>query len=151
MFFSNNMLSQNYTLTRTAFPTGAIIVFDDTCNLCNKAVNFILDHDTKNFFYFADKDGTAAIKLRAAADLAQDTSEKTILLFKDNAYYSQSRAVLEIMRGLGFPYSLFYLMIIIPFPLRDLFYGIIRKNRYAVFGQSNTCRVMTDDIHSRFL
>ena len=138
-------------MIRSDLPAGSIIVFDDTCNLCNNAVNFVLTYDKKNLFYFADKDGSVATKLKAAAGLPNDISEKTILLFTDTTYRAKSRAVLEIMRGLGFPYSFFYPMVIIPFPIRDLLYDMISKRRYLLFGRSNTCRVMTDDIRPRFL
>ena len=145
------MIPRNYAATRSRFPAGPIIVFDDTCNLCNDAVNFVLAHDKKNLFYFADRDGTTAVSLKAAAGLPDDISEKTILLFEDKAYYTKSRAVLEITKELGFPYSLFYPMIIIPFPIRDLLYDMLSRKRYLLFGRSNTCRVMTDNIRPRFL
>ncbi len=150
-FFFCTMLPRDYLLIRNKFPHGFIVVFDDTCNLCNKTINFVLDHDKKHIFYFADRDGSAAIALKTAAGLPKDISEKTILVFNDAVFYSQSRAILEIMRHLGFPYSLLYLMIIIPFPVRDFLYRVISKNRYFFFGQSRTCRIMTDDIRSRFL
>ncbi len=145
------MLSQDYATTRSGFPAGSIIVFDDTCNLCNGAINFVLDHDKKKIFYFADRDGLAAKKLKIAAQLPNYISEQTIVLFADTTHYVKSRAVLEIMKGLGFPYSLAYPAIIIPLPIRDFFYDMISKKRYFMFGKSNTCRVMTDDIRPRFL
>ncbi|MDP3779519.1 MAG: DCC1-like thiol-disulfide oxidoreductase family protein [bacterium] len=145
------MPSQDYATTRSEFPAGSIIVFDDTCNLCNGAINFVLDHDKKKLFYFADRDGLAARKLKMAARLPNYISEQTIVLFTDTTHYVKSRAVLEIMKGLGFPYSLAYPAIIIPTSIRDSFYDIISKKRYLLFGKSNTCRVMTDEIRPRFL
>ena len=136
---------------KSGLPTGCVIVFDDTCNLCNNAVNFVLAHDKKKLFYFADRDGRVAANLKAAASLPNNISKKTILLFTTTTYYTKSRAVLEIMKGLGFPYSVFYPLVIIPFPIRDLLYDMISKKRYLLFGRSNICRVMTDDIRPRFL
>ena len=145
------MTLNTYKATRNAFPSGSIIVFDDTCDLCNNAINFVINHDKKKLHYFADRDGLAATKLKRAAQLPNYISETTIIVFTDAAYYTKSRAVLEIIKHMGFPYNLLYVGIIIPRTLRDALYDAVSKRRYLLFGRSKTCRVMTDDIRPRFL
>jgi len=34
-------------------PSDRVVLYDGACNLCNNAVNFILDHDEKEAFRFA--------------------------------------------------------------------------------------------------
>ena len=31
----------------------AVVLFDGVCNFCNSSINFIIDHDKKNYFKFA--------------------------------------------------------------------------------------------------
>jgi len=92
-----------------------------------------------------------------------DITEQTMLLFQNGTYYTKSRAVLEILKGLGLPWSIFYVSIIIPQPMRDFLYDFFARRRIALFGTSprsraklhygvrHACRVMTPDLESRFL
>ncbi|MDO8481973.1 MAG: DCC1-like thiol-disulfide oxidoreductase family protein [bacterium] len=129
----------------------AIIVFDGVCNLCNWSVDFILRHDKRHIFYFADKDGETAKNLKRLASLQDNITEETILLFQGNTHYIKSRAVLKILKELGQPWSLLYVFVLIPAPLRDLFYDIVNKSRFTLFGRGHICRIMSKELGSRFL
>ena len=39
--------------TNETTPVQDVLLFDGVCNLCNGAVNFIIDHDAKAHFKFA--------------------------------------------------------------------------------------------------
>ncbi|MSU74716.1 DUF393 domain-containing protein [Candidatus Kaiserbacteria bacterium] len=115
------------------------VIFDGTCNLCNRAVTFIVARDTENKFLLIDKDDVLAQELKTHAGLPLNTTEETILLFKDGRYYTKSRAVLEILKSLGWPWSLLYVGVIIPAPIRDVLYDAINKSRFFLFGRKHIC------------
>jgi predicted DCC family thiol-disulfide oxidoreductase YuxK len=56
-----------------------------------------------------------------------------------------------VARGLRFPWSLAYGLIVVPRPLRDWVYDIVARNRYAWFGKRDACMVPTPDLRARFL
>ena len=128
----------------------AILLFDGTCTLCNRSVQFVLRHDTKQRFKFATLQSSIAQQLLARADQQNDLS--SVVFVYQNKVYTQSSAVLNVFRLLPNGWKiLYYLGILIPRLIRDALYRIIAKNRYALFGQSTTCMVPDKKIQERFL
>ncbi len=115
------------------------VIFDGTCNLCNRAIAFIVARDKVKRFLLINKDDALAQELKVRAGLPLNTTEETIILFKDGRYYTKSRAVLEILKGIGWPWSLLYVGIIVPAPVRDALYGAINKSRFFLFGRKHIC------------
>lgn len=132
-------------------PTGdAILLFDGTCTLCNRSVQFVLRHDKKQRFKFATLQSSIGQQLLDSADQQHDLS--SVVLIYQNKVYAQSSAVLNVFRLLPKGWKiLYYLGILIPRFIRDALYRVIAKNRYALFGQSNTCMVPDKQIQERFL
>ena len=125
-----------------------IIFFDGVCNLCNQFVDFVLKADKKNEIKIASLQGETAKKTLAQEDL---TNLSTVIYFKDEKTYKESRAVLEIASDLGWPYKILKAFIIIPSPLRDLIYKTVSKYRYKIFGKRQTCRLPTESEKQQFL
>ena len=135
-------------------PGHALVLFDGVCNLCNGAVNFIIDRDVEGYFTFAALQSEEAAPVlapfgRTSAGLA-DVPD-TIVLIEDGRLYERSGAALRIVRRLGLPWSLLYAGMLIPKPLRDALYGWVAANRYRWFGQQDACRLPTPDLRARFL
>jgi predicted DCC family thiol-disulfide oxidoreductase YuxK len=130
-------------------PGKPVILFDGVCNLCNSAVNFVIDRDPDGIFYFA----------ALQSDYAREILEKyqiglglnTIVLLEDGRVFDRSTAALRIARRLGGPWPLLYGCMVIPTFIRDGVYRWIAKNRYRWFGQTQACRVPTPDLQARFL
>jgi len=76
---------------------------------------------------------------------------KSVYLIEDKKIYSQSNAILRILKRLSFPWNIGYVFIVIPRPIRDFIYNIIAKNRYQWFGKRDVCRVLSDEEKARFL
>jgi predicted DCC family thiol-disulfide oxidoreductase YuxK len=128
----------------------ALVLFDGVCNLCNGAVNFIIDHDPDGHFRFAPLQSDVAQEhLRGTP--AAGTTLDTIVLVEDGTPYVRSTAALRIARRLTAPWPLLYLFIAIPRPLRDAVYTWIAHNRYDWFGKRDACRLPTPDLKARFL
>jgi predicted DCC family thiol-disulfide oxidoreductase YuxK len=125
-----------------------IIFFDGVCNLCNGAVNFIIDRDKNAYFTFAPLQSSAAEKY-----IPKSLIEKTdsIILWDSGKIYSKSTAALKVAKKLDGLWKTFYSLMIFPKIIRDAVYNMIAKNRYKWFGKRQTCRMPSQDIKNRFL
>ncbi|MDX1627091.1 MAG: thiol-disulfide oxidoreductase DCC family protein [Fulvivirga sp.] len=125
-----------------------IVFFDGVCNLCNGAVNFIIDRDQRKRYQFA------SLQSAYAENLLKDRAQKLdsiVLLTKDGQLLDKSSAVLEIARRLKGGWFLLYGFKIIPKPVRDRLYDFIAKNRYKWFGRRDFCKIPTPELKERFL
>lgn len=130
-------------------PAPSIVLFDGVCNVCNGAVNFIIDRDPHARYRFASLESAAGRELRAAHGVPADLD--SIALIEGGTAYTESTAVLRIARHLGAAWPLLGIFAIVPKPARDALYRYFAARRYAWFGKAETCRVPTPDIRRRFL
>ena len=126
----------------------AIILFDGVCNFCNASINFTIRHDKKGYFKFAPLQSEKAKEL--VGDLTTPEPE-TVLLVENGKIYDHSTAALRVARKLNGLWPLFYVLMIIPKPLRDWVYSFIAKRRYKWFGRTEACMVPTPEVRDRFL
>ena len=126
----------------------SVLLFDGVCTLCNGSVRFIIERDPAGTFQFAPLQSNAA--RRVLQDAAQPLPDSFVLV-ENGRLFMRSTAALRVARGLGWPWSLAYIGIIVPRPLRDWVYDLIARNRYRWFGKSDVCMVPTADVRSRFL
>ena len=126
-----------------------IILFDGVCNFCNGMVNFIIARDPKAYFKFAPLQSETGQRMRLRFGV--DESVDSIILIEDESAYVFSTAALRIVKGLGGLWRLLYVFIIVPTPIRDLFYRLFARNRYSLFGKKSVCMVPTPDVRARFL
>ena len=125
-----------------------IIFFDGVCNLCNGAVNFIIDHDKRSQFKFAPLQSKTAEKYISSSVIENIDS---ILYWDRGQLHTKSSAALRIAKKLDGLWKIAYVFIIIPRFIRDFVYDHIAKNRYKWFGKRESCRMPTEDVKSRFL
>ena len=128
-----------------------IILFDGVCNLCNRAVQFILQRDKTDAFRFASLQGETGKQLLAERGIDALETDSIVLIDPGVAYYVRAGAALEIARnlkGYGFIAILFGW---IPQRLLDPLYNFIAKNRYKWFGKKESCMLPGPDIQSKFL
>jgi predicted DCC family thiol-disulfide oxidoreductase YuxK len=130
--------------------TSPLILFDGTCGLCNSWVHFVLRFDRAARFRFTPLQSETGAKLLGANRLPVDYIE-SILLFDDGRMYTGSTAVLRILRNLGFPCSLAYVLILVPRSVREAVYRFIARHRYAWFGRQESCRLPTPAERRRFI
>jgi predicted DCC family thiol-disulfide oxidoreductase YuxK len=128
------------------------ILFDGVCNMCNAAVNFIIDRDPAGALRFASLQSEAARQLLALRGFTAPTAEpETILFVCGDRVYERSTAALKIARRLSGLWPLLTVLLLVPRPLRDVVYRWIARNRYRWFGKSEFCRVPTPELRERFL
>mmetsp|Transcript_5941 Transcript_5941/g.15209 ORF Transcript_5941/g.15209 Transcript_5941/m.15209 type:complete len:215 (+) Transcript_5941:1-645(+) len=137
-----------------------VILFDGSCNLCNSAVNFILDWDLPNdmrgTFRFASMESPLGRALLERAGRSPDDTSAVVLSCKDTSY-AKSDAVLRIGASLGRGTSfapLFAsactLALALPTPARDALCNIVSEYR-TLLGHGDSCRVSDERFDARFL
>ena len=130
-----------------------VILFDGVCNLCNSAVQWVIEHDEEGRFDFASLQSDAArqelMKVLDANEI--DTLPDSIVLLDSDGVHVRSAADLRILRGLGSWVLLLRLAVVLPRPIRDAVYNLVARNRYRWFGRRDVCMTPTPDIAARFL
>lgn len=128
----------------------SIILFDGVCGLCNKSINYIIDHDDKNQFVFAPLQSEIAKKLLEPHNISHESLHSIILIHK-NKVYQKSNAVLKIVSYLRGISRILVIGYILPRFLRDKCYDFIAKRRYRWFGKYDACRMPTPEMKAKFL
>ncbi|MEE9352093.1 MAG: thiol-disulfide oxidoreductase DCC family protein [Thiotrichaceae bacterium] len=127
-----------------------IIIFDGVCNFCNGAVNFIIKRDPEGRFSFTPMQSEIAQELIRKHNVPK-VGFDTFLLIKNGRCYERTDAALVIARDLSGFWFLFGIFRIMPRPIRDYFYRLFARNRYAIFGRRELCRVPSVDTVDRFI
>ena len=127
-----------------------IILFDGVCNLCNSAVNFILERDPEGKFAFASLQSDAGQEVIAAYGLSSQNFDSVVLV-QNGKVYKKSRAALQIAGKMRGGWKFLQAFKILPSFLGDTVYNFIARNRYRFFGKRENCRLPSPDIRSRFL
>ncbi len=127
-----------------------IILFDGVCNLCNSTVNFIIEYDKNDFFRFAALQSEQGKKFQTKFGLNPKELNSVILIDEDKIYF-KSDAVLKISDELGFPFNSLNWFSFLPKIFKTWVYDLVAKNRYAIFGKKDVCRIPTPELRSKFL
>jgi predicted DCC family thiol-disulfide oxidoreductase YuxK len=127
-----------------------IVVFDAHCLLCSRWVKFLVKFDRREVFRFASIQGEAGQALLADAGLRVDRLE-TLLLVDGKRSWQHTAAILRVLHALGWPWRAAWLGWLLPAPIRDAAYRLVARNRYVLFGRSETCLMPPADYSKRFL
>jgi len=127
-----------------------VILFDGICNLCCGWVQFLIRVDKKMTFRFSGLQSTYGKNLLRSNGLPTDKLE-TIIYIKGNQIFTESDAILKILKDLGGIWSIFGIFRIIPASFRNKFYRYIARIRYNVFGKQTSCLMPTAENKKRFL
>ena len=127
-----------------------VIFFDGECILCSSWIQWLIKKDHQQLFSFCplqSKPGREIIH-----QIAGDTKRlDTVVLVEKQRCYIKSSAALRIFKHLPFPYTILFIGISIPKPIRNWCYGYIAKHRYKWWGKNEHCMIPNDKIKDRFL
>lgn len=140
-----------------------VLLFDGTCNFCDGAVHFVIDHERGGSdLKFAALQSEGAEKLlldamgeeraraiRSGTDGSGDPD--SVVFIEDGKAYTHSAAALRVARHLRAPWRWLRVFWIVPRPVRDAVYRWFARNRYRWFGKTDACRVPTPELKARFL
>jgi predicted DCC family thiol-disulfide oxidoreductase YuxK len=127
-----------------------ILLFDGVCNLCNGFVQFTIKRDTQSKFKFASLQSKSGQYLLKENNLPIENFTSLVYI-KGGHYFFKSSAVLHFLKDLGGVWIFFFILIIIPRPVRDFVYTITANSRYRVFGRRESCLLPTPEFKNRFL
>ncbi|MBV7455851.1 thiol-disulfide oxidoreductase DCC family protein [Acidovorax sp. sif1233] len=127
-----------------------IVVFDAQCLLCNGWVRFLLRHDRAGRIRFASMQGATGRRLLAGVGLQVDGLQ-TLLVIEGGRSWQHTAAILRVLHRLGWPWRLAWLGWLVPAPVRDALYRRVARNRYRIWGRSETCLVPAPGMATRFL
>jgi predicted DCC family thiol-disulfide oxidoreductase YuxK len=128
-----------------------IILFDGVCNLCNSAVQFVIEHDRKDIFRFVALQSELGKEILAYIGIDAKNIDSIILYEPGVAYYYKSSAAIEIARSLGGFWHFGTVFRIIPTRIRNLLYDYVAKNRYKWYGKKESCMIPTHELKAKFL
>jgi predicted DCC family thiol-disulfide oxidoreductase YuxK len=126
-----------------------VVLFDGVCNVCNAAVNFIIDRDPSRRFHFASLQSAVGRKVTEAHGI--EGGIDTVVLVEEGRAYTESSAVLQVARHLGGLWPLLRVFVVIPRAIRDPLYRYFAANRYRWFGRRQVCRVPAPEVRERFI
>lgn len=127
-----------------------VLLFDGECTLCNGLVQWVVERDPEGRFRLAALQSKAGRALLERHGLPTEDVE-TFVLLEGDEYHVRSDAALRLLKGLGFPYSLGYVGVVVPRFVRDRAYDVVADHRYAWFGRREACMVPTPERRERFL
>ncbi|MBL8992311.1 MAG: DUF393 domain-containing protein [Spirochaetia bacterium] len=125
-----------------------IVFFDGVCGICNRFVDFLLKRDRRRIYLFSPIQGERA---KTVLDPEAIQKNETIFLLDAKGIHQRSTAPIRILTGLGGPWKIFFILYMIPRPIRDFIYKRIARNRYRWFGRKDACRIPTAEERARFL
>ncbi|TWT51547.1 hypothetical protein KOR42_35950 [Thalassoglobus neptunius] len=119
-----------------------IVFFDGVCGFCNGTVDFLMTRDPDHRLRFAPLQGKTAQEL-----LTEDQRNLDSIVLKDSTgVWKKSAAIVRILWHIGGGWKfLGTLLWLIPFPIRDVVYGLIARVRYRIFGKREACRMPTEE------
>lgn len=115
-----------------------IVLYDGFCFLCDKTITYLIEIDKER-------------QLRYHTLESENTKPDTVQLFYKGQIYERSDVLVEIAKILKSPSFIMRMIKYIPKSIRDLGYRIIAKNRYRIWGKSETCLIPQPDIQQLFL
>jgi predicted DCC family thiol-disulfide oxidoreductase YuxK len=128
-----------------------IILFDGVCNLCNSAVQFVIQHDKKDVFRFVALQSKLGQEILKHIGINTSNIDSIILYEPGIAYHYKSSAAIQIAKSLGEFWHLGTIFKIIPTAIRNQIYDYVAKNRYKWYGKKESCMIPTPELKAKFL
>jgi predicted DCC family thiol-disulfide oxidoreductase YuxK len=129
---------------------GPLIVFDGVCVLCSGFARTVVRLDRAGKFRFATAQSALGESLFRKHGLRTDSYETNLVII-DGLAYQRLDSFIAVMDALGWPWRAAGILKLMPRPLRDWLYGLIARNRYALFGKKDNCDIRSPALRSRII
>lgn len=127
-----------------------LIVFDGICVLCSRFIVWVLANDRQEQFFFTTAQSSLGQALYRHFELNSQEFE-TNLVIVEGQVKMRMQAFFLVCETIGYPWRFLCVLNVLPNVVLDWVYERIKRNRYAVFGQRETCMVPGPDIQDRFI
>jgi len=126
-----------------------LFLFDGVCIFCSAWVRFVIERDVDRRFVFLPIQSDRGRELAMRLGIDPDAPHTNAVLMGGRAWFRSDAA----RKVLGAMPSTRHLAVLrfAPRPLRDVVYGLIARNRYRIFGRTETCMVPSPEDRARFL
>jgi predicted DCC family thiol-disulfide oxidoreductase YuxK len=136
-------------------PGQHLVLFDGVCGLCNRLTQFLIARDPRGIFAFAalQSDIGRSWVTRFGHDPDVLSSFYVIARYRQPsaALFARSRAVLFVVRALGWPWKALGVAGLLPAPVLNAAYDAVARSRYRVFGRREHCMMPTPEQRGRFV
>ena len=119
-----------------------LIVYDGVCVLCSSTMRFIATRDVHGRFRYASAQSALGQALFRHYGLDPQAFE-TVLLIEDGRAYGKLDVVRRVAREIGGLARAVHVFTLLPGRWQDWCYDLVARNRYRLFGRSDTC-IMPD-------
>lgn len=108
-----------------------IVLVDGHCSLCKGWTYWAARRDSKDKLRFASQQSVTGERFLDDFELENDS----VIVVADGKAYTKSRAILEVLRVLSWPWPVLYSVILVPLFIRDWMYSVIARHRHQWFGR----------------
>lgn len=127
-----------------------IILFDGVCNFCDASVQFIIKRDPAAHFLFTSLQSEKGLELTKKYAIPEDVD--SLVLIENGKAFTKSSAALRIAKKMDGLWHLFFVFILVPRKIRDIFYDYFATNRYKWFGKKeDACMLPSVEQRKRFI
>lgn len=125
-------------------------MFDGDCALCSGWVQFALRHDRTATYRFLAAQSPLGAALYRHYGLSR-TDHETNILIKDGVALFKAEGSMQMISGLGLPWSAVNLFRVVPRAWRDRCYEFVACHRIGWFGRPEACLLSIPAYGDRFL
>lgn len=126
-----------------------LILFDGVCVFCSRWVRFVIARDPERRFRFVAIQSERGRALAARYGIDPESPQTNAVVWGGRIFL-KSDAALTVLGQLAATRPLGWLKAV-PRVLRDPVYDLIARNRYAIFGRTETCMVPSVEDRARFV
>ena len=127
-----------------------LVVFDGVCALCSGFARWVVLLDRGQKFRFATAQSPLGEALYRQYGLRTDIYETNIVII-DGIAYQRMDSLIAVFDAVGWPWRAVRVLKLLPRPARDWLYGLIARNRYALFGQKANCDIPSAALRNRII
>jgi len=126
-----------------------LVVFDGVCVLCSGWVQFLLKRDHAQFFRFTPIQSPYGRALAQRLGIDAVAPQTNAVIIGGRAYFKADSAIVALSRMPRWRWVRIFA--ILPRPVRDWLYDRVARNRYQLFGRTESCMVPTPELMRRFV
>ena len=126
-----------------------LILFDGVCVLCSRWVQFVIARDKEERFRFVAIQTPLGQALAKRLGIDPAEPETNVVIDGGTAYFKMDSALAAVVHFRNWGWT--RIAWLAPRPIRNFFYDRVARNRYRIFGRTDSCMVPAPHIKQRFL